>query len=91
MPVSAVSWHGDPMTTSGGPGRGPGERGMLSHVPIVIPDSSVFTAPGEARRVVYAMVMVKLLVLARATGSAIGAARSDGSPPSGVAGLGGTA
>jgi uncharacterized membrane protein len=57
---------------------------LLGNVPIVISDSSVFTALGAVQRVLYAMVMVVLLLLARAIRSAVAAARIAEGPATGA-------
>jgi hypothetical protein len=49
---------------------------MGNVVPIVISDSPFFTGLGALQRVLYAMVMVVLLLLARATRTAVAAART---------------
>jgi uncharacterized protein DUF998 len=58
---------------------------LLGNVAIVISDSPTFTALGAVQRVLYAMVMVVLLLLARATRSAVVAARSAEGSASGAA------
>lgn len=57
---------------------------LLGNVPIVISDSPTFTALGAVQRVLYAMVMVVLLLLARAIRSAVVAARSVEDPATGA-------
>jgi hypothetical protein len=58
---------------------------LLSHVPIVITDSPIFTASGALQRVLYVMVMVVLLMIARASRSAIDAVRAGAELPPGAA------
>jgi hypothetical protein len=87
MSVSASRWHGMPMLTIGGTGQQPGTEGRTraapwlgtasepSHVPIVIAGSPIFTVEGALRSVRYAVVMVVLMMMARATRSATDAVR----------------
>jgi hypothetical protein len=58
---------------------------LLSHVPIVITGSPVFTVEGAVQRVLYAVVMVVLMMIARATRSAIDAVRVEADQAPGTA------
>ena len=58
---------------------------LLSHVPIVITGSPILTAEGVLQRVLYAVVMVVLLMIARATRSSIDAVRVEADQAPGTA------
>lgn len=58
---------------------------LLSHVPIVIAGSPIFTAEGALQSVLYAVVMVELLMIVRATRPAIDAVRVEADQAPGTA------
>lgn len=58
---------------------------LLSHVPIVITGSPIFTAQGALQSVLYAVVMVELLMIVRATRPAIDAVRVEADQAPGTA------